>query len=270
MNYKLLLLSLLTLIGQVMGKLPTQGSAKPLNIEDDSVFTKKLIEGWSAISPAYLEHKLKDIHPGDLIEAPYFQSLIKKYASEAECVIDAATGNGWFLISVLKWNILCSLQRIIGIDISPEMIATAKTQCNDLRAHFFCASVSDDVYHAMGIENESVDLIISSNAFDCMQNIEAILARLYCLLKPGKYAVISIRHPLRNAYYLTGSTDADFEEGPYAEHWDGTAGYDVIRFFRKEKTWDTLFTQAHFEIVEKVIPIISEDVKEIHPEHYEY
>lgn len=251
-------------------KLPTAGTARSIIIEDDFIFAKKLIEGWSAISPAYLKHKLKEIHPGDLIEAPYFKALIQKYSADAEYVLDAATGNGWFAASVLKWDILKRLKRMVGVDISPVMIETARSQCDDSRASFYCGSVDAEIYDSIGISDASLDLIISSNALDCMQNIEDVLKRLHRLLKPDKCAVVSIRHPLRNAHYLTGSVEGDFQEGAYAEHWDGTGGYEVIRFFRKEKTWDTLFTQARFEIVEKVIPVISEDAKEIYPQHYAY
>lgn len=250
--------------------LPTPGAAKPIIVENEIAFDEAIIAGWNAISPAYLEHKLKLVHPGDLIEAPVFRKLIEKYAKNAQCVLDAATGNGWFALSVLNWNILDQLIRIVGVDISPAMIATARTQCIDSRAEFFCSPLEADAYESFGINKDSLDLIISSNALDCVKNIEPVLARLHSFLKSGGYAIVSIRHPLRNAYYLTGDTRGDFEEGAYAEHWEGTGSTDVIRFFRKETTWDQLFIQSGFEIVEKTIPIIAESVAQTHPEHYQY
>ena len=250
--------------------LPTPGTAKPIIIENETEFTNKLIDGWSAISPEYLQHKLTQVHPGELIEAPVFRALIEKHASNAEFVLDAATGNGWFATSVLKWNVLHQLKQITGIDISPVMIDTSRSQCNYPRAEFFCGSLNSDIYDAIGINKESLDLIISSNAFDCIQNIDAVIDHLYHLLKPGSHAIVSIRHPRRNAYYLTKTIDGDFEEGAYAERWDGTGGHDVIRFFRKESTWDNLFKHSGFEIVEKVIPVIQDAVADVHPEHYQY
>jgi ubiquinone/menaquinone biosynthesis C-methylase UbiE len=250
--------------------LPTPGTARPLIIEDENDFNKTLIEGWNAISPAYLAHKLTQTHPGELIEAPIFRSLIEKYAKNARQVLDAATGNGWFTTSVLKWNILPQLNRIVGIDISPAMIATARSQCSDHRAEFFCSPLELDIYESIGINQKSLDLIISSNAFDCIKNIDEVLARLQPLLKKDGYAIVSIRHPLRNAFYLTGNMHGDFEEGAYAERWDGTANQEVIRFFRKEASWDQLFKQYGFEIVEKTVPVIAESAATNHPEHYQY
>ncbi len=250
--------------------LPTPGGAKALIVENEIAFDEAIIAGWNAISPVYLEHKLKQVHPGDLIEAPVFRKLIEKYAKNAQYVLDAATGNGWFALSLLKWNILDQLIRIVGVDLSPTMVATARSQCSDSRAEFFCSPLEADAYESFDINRDSLDLIISSNALDCVKNIEPVLVRLHSLLKPGGYAIVSIRHPLRNAYYLTGDTRGDFEEGAYAERWEGTENTDVIRFFRKEPTWDTLFIQSGFEIVEKVIPVIAETVAQTHPEHYQY
>lgn len=250
--------------------LPTPGTARPIIIENENDFNATLIEGWNAISPAYLAHKLTQTHPGELIEAPVFRSLIEKYAKNAKQVLDAATGNGWFTTSVIKWNILPHLNRIVGIDISPAMIATARSQCSDHRAEFFCSPLELDVYGSIGLNKQSLDLIISSNAFDCIKNIEEVLSRLQQLLKKDGYAIVSIRHPQRNAFYLTGNIHGDFEEGAYAEHWEGTANQEVIRFFRKEASWDQLFREHGFEVVEKIIPVIAESAAKNHPEHYQY
>jgi ubiquinone/menaquinone biosynthesis C-methylase UbiE len=271
-GYKTYALYLVTIVTNLLlcNSACANGTAKPITINNDDELTAAIVHGWDAISPAYLDHKSNQVHPGDLIEAPVFQELIKKYAHHAHMVLDAATGNGWFTISLLKWDILAQLTRIIGIDASKAMIATARAQCPDHRAEFVCGSLDSDIYQAIGIDKESVDLVISSNALDCVKNIDQTLTKLYQVLKPGCYAIISIRHPLRNAYYLTGDIQENFVEGAYAEQWRGTAGHEVIRFYRKEHTWDMLFKKYGFEIVEKNVPVISDSAAQTYPEHYLY
>lgn len=265
-----LTLSLSIVLQSLLVALPNSGTARAITIKDEDEFNKTLIEGWNAISPAYLAHKLTQTHPGELIEAPVFRSLIEKYAKNAKQVLDAATGNGWFTTSVIRWDILPHLNRIVGVDISPAMIATARSQCPDHRAEFFCSPLELDIYGSIGLNKQSLDLIISSNAFDCIKNIEEVLFRLQPLLKKEGHAIVSIRHPQRNAFYLTGDICGDFEEGAYAERWDGTANQEVIRFFRKEASWEQLFKQHGFEVIEKIIPVIAESAAKNHPEHYQY
>lgn len=255
-------------IGSAQAIYPSSAKAHPIACEAD--LDIKIKAAWSAISPIYLEHKLTHSHPGELVERPVFQDLIKKYATQAQSVLDAGTGNGWFATSLLQWDILTQLKRIIGIDLSESMIKNARSQCTDPRASFFCADLATAPYEAMGISKESFDLIISSNAFDCMQNAARVLQQLYRLLKPECCAIISIRHPQRNAYYLTGSADGLYKEGVYAERWNGTGEHDVIRFYRTESTWDKLFLSAGFEIVEKIVPVVSELLAQTNPEQYDY
>jgi ubiquinone/menaquinone biosynthesis C-methylase UbiE len=44
-----------------------------------------------------------------------------------------------------KWDCLDGLERIVGIDISPTMIKTAKENCIDERVEFFCSPIEGDV-----------------------------------------------------------------------------------------------------------------------------
>lgn len=246
------------------------GSANPYLVAHQADLAQEIINGWNAISPTYLVHKLTDMHPGDLLEAASFQDLINKYAKHAKVILDAGTGNGWFASSLLKWDILDDLERIIGIDISPIMIANARSHCSDPRAVFFCVSLESSLHDTICLGNESVDLIISSNALDCMLNIEQVLEKLFQLLKPKSFAIISIRHPLRNVYYITGSIDGDLKEGAYKERWLGTGDQEVIRFYRTEAAWDNLFKATGFKIIEKNIPVISELYAQTYPELYHH
>ena len=255
---------------EIVNSLLDYSSTRPVTIKDENDFSKTLVEGWNAISSAYLEHKSTQIHPGDLIEAPYFRHLIEEYAKNARYILDAATGNGWFTLSILQWNILPLLTRIVGIDISPVMIATARSQCHDTRAEFFCSPLEANIYETIGLSAESLDLIVSSNGIDCIRNVEQVVAQLYRLLKPASYAIISIRHPLRNAYRLTGTIYGEFKEGVYAESWRGTGNQEVIRFYRKETSWDQLFIGSGFDIIEKITPVISESIAKTHPQLYKH
>ena len=260
--------ALLTVLNVTSGiySMHGQSSAHVIPIKNESDFNSDLIQGWNAISAVYLEHKASGDHQGELIEGPYFKKLLTQYSANAKNVLDACTGNGWFALSVLRWNILEKLEHLIGMDISPAMIQTARSQTDDSRVAFICSAIELDT----SIPNASIDLIISSNAIDCIYNVETALLKLRQLLKPNGYMILSIRHPKRNAYYVTGNPEGIFTEGSYAEKWPGTGQHEVIRFFRTEDHWDEIFASCGFSIIEKQIPLVSESLADTHPEHYEY
>jgi ubiquinone/menaquinone biosynthesis C-methylase UbiE len=99
---------------------------------------------------------------------------------EGETVVDLGCGAGVdLLVSALKVG---KTGKAIGIDITPKMVKKAKYHAE--LAGFTNVLVKESSFDDTGLEDESVDVVISNGAINLTGCKESVFAEIYRILKP--------------------------------------------------------------------------------------
>lgn len=108
-------------------------------------------------------------------------------------ILDAGCGRGFylFLLSCLDFP-----ERIVGIDLSPEHVQTARA----LLAGRPRVEVEEANITALPYESGSFDFIICSEVLEHLPDPSAAVSELFRLLRPGGYLAVSVPH--RNFSFL--------------------------------------------------------------------
>ncbi|MBD2597487.1 methyltransferase domain-containing protein [Nostoc spongiaeforme FACHB-130] len=112
-------------------------------------------------------------------------SFLKTWAeiSPTDTILDVACGTGEFERLLLAEY---SSQQIVGIDISDKMLAIAKQKCSAYpQVSFQIASASN-----LPFDNDSIDVIVSANAFHYFDDPLAALKEMRRVLKPDGKVII--------------------------------------------------------------------------------
>ncbi len=119
-------------------------------------------------------------------------------------VLEAGVGTGYFLAQVVRKA--KNVRRISGVDLSPQMIADAKSYLQ--RKELLSSSVSfvRTDCRRLPYANASFDLYISSYLFDLLNDaeIESGLAEMERVLEPDGHAIL-----------ITMTTELDDMRGPF-------------------------------------------------------
>ena len=102
----------------------------------------------------------------------------------ADCILDIGCGTGHMLLDLA--NIISDAGRVVGIDVSEDMVAIAKERCKG------CSTVevhTGDLYD-LPFENNSFDRALSVQVFEYLENIPAALSEIYRVLRPEGRIVI--------------------------------------------------------------------------------
>jgi len=93
----------------------------------------------------------------------------------------ADVGCGWGR-SLIKLNERFRPQRLIGMDIDPDMLAASGRECGELgmNAEFICCSSSN-----MRLQDNSVDLLFCHQTFHHLIDQEQAIREFFRVLKPG-------------------------------------------------------------------------------------
>jgi len=123
-------------------------------------------------------------------------------ANNPETILDAATGTGALAIDLAKQ----SSAKIIGIDISEQMLAIGKEKINHLELDDIITMQLDDA-EALSFESNTFDAISIGFGVRNFDNLNQGLSELYRVLKPGGQLVILETavpkyFPLKQGYYL--------------------------------------------------------------------
>jgi SAM-dependent methyltransferase len=100
-------------------------------------------------------------------------------------VLDAGCGSGAFA----QW-LLDQGADVVGVDLSPRMIAEASRRCGG-RGRFFAA----DLAEPLPLEPRSLDGITCSLALHYLRDWSVALRSFASALRPGGWAVLSLDHP---------------------------------------------------------------------------
>lgn len=105
--------------------------------------------------------------------------LLADHIPQARAVLDLGTGNGPLVASLLE---RCpELESIIGLDACASEVELARARfAADPRVSFSIESAD-----RMGLADHSMDAVLSHHAFYLMQPIEAVVAQVARVLRPG-------------------------------------------------------------------------------------
>lgn len=102
-------------------------------------------------------------------------------------VLDVACGTGVLFPDYLN----CGVSKIVGVDISSEMIKIAKDKFPNPKIEIFCADIEDFSYP------DTFDCCVVYNAFPHFPNPKNLLSRLALFLNPG--GRLTIAHGMSRA-----------------------------------------------------------------------
>ena len=144
-------------------------------------------------------------YPHDLLErvpdgsAESFAGVANPFSLGAlapgERVLDLGSGAG--TDSLVAAQMVGPEGQVVGVDMTPEMIAKARASAAELRA----ANVDFVESEAEGLpfEDESFDVVISNGVIDLIPDKDAAFAELFRVLRPGgrlQVADVTIQRPV--------------------------------------------------------------------------
>jgi trans-aconitate methyltransferase len=176
-------------------------------------------------------------------EWPALQSLLPVMGGLR--VLDLGCGFGWFC----RWARAQGAARVLGVDVSAQMLARAATEPQDEAVSYLRADLE-----TFAPEPQAFDLAYSSLAFHYLADLAGLFRRVQAALAPGGTLVCSVEHPMMTAPMAAGwAQDAAgrptwpvsdyFDEGPRSTDW---LAKGVIKQHRTIETYLDLLSQAGF------------------------
>lgn len=226
-------------------------------------YLENLRKDWNDVVKTYHDHKVDGHHPINIIDWPILREImmqvIQNHSEKNKDplqLLDVGVGTGWLLQKFFEDDYFAKQMQTIeftGYDLSDEMVKKAQEiYAKNTNIYLFYADAAE-----VTLPEQNYDLITSINTIDCIPDgrIEIAIQKMYDSLKDDGTAIVEIRHPKRNAYYLTGKAEETYNEGPYRETWDGLEdGHGIVRYYRHTQTWIDLFVNANFNIIQMLEP----------------
>lgn len=178
----------------------------------------------------------------DFVEQPALKSALS--AIDGKTVLDLGCGTGQFA----KYVFENGASRVIGVDISKNMIEQAEKENVHGQIEYICKPIED-----LELPENSFDLIVSSLAVHYIEDYPGLIQKVSGLLKEKGEFIFSVEHPIVTARKemnnwirdaegnkLYWAVDHYQDEGLREQHWyvDG-----VIKYHRTLSTLiNTLIT----------------------------
>lgn len=136
----------------------------------------------SALKLGY-EASVLDSLPGGAVEcfAGVGNPLSLAPLSEATTVLDLGCGSG--VDVMIAARSIGSGGRIIGIDMTDEMVEKARWACQE--CGLTNVEIRKRMGHELALDDESVDVVISNGVINLCPEKEQVLEELHRVLKPG-------------------------------------------------------------------------------------
>jgi len=132
-------------------------------------------------------------------EWPAIRALLPDFSGRR--IVDLGCGFGWFA----RWAKAHGAARVLGLDISKNMIARARADTSDPGIEYAIA----DLDH-LDLPEASFDLAYSSLAFHYLQDFDRLVRSVHRSLTPGSHLVFTVEHPIYMAPTHPGwSVDSD-------------------------------------------------------------
>lgn len=163
---------------------------------------------------------------------PFEQGTIK----EGSTVLDLGCGAG---VDVLVAALLVGKKgRVIGIDITPKMVEKAKEHAN--LAGFSNVEILESSFDNTGLEDESVDVVISNGAINLTSCKESVFAEIYRVLKPDGKLMFADMIDVSDEEACGSCCSTEADEGDWANCVAGT--------LRKEKLIEIMASAGFADI----------------------
>lgn len=188
------------------------------NIYDNPIFFKE----YSALRESGVTYN-------DFIEQPALKSALSPL--ENKTVLDIGCGTGSFG----RFCIENGASKVVGVDISKNMIEKAIAENHHEKLEFICMPIED-----IEFQNQKFDIIVSSLAIHYVDDYSKLIAKISSLLNGGGEFIFSTEHPIVTARKemsnwvkdsegnrLHWALDHYQEEGIREQHWyiDGVIKY---------------------------------------------
>lgn len=118
-------------------------------------------------------------------------------------IIDLGCGTGRFTFLFEQFM----PERIIGIDISDEMIKMAEGIAFEKNSSVHL--IKSDIENLSIIQPNSIDFVFSSTAMHYLKSLEKIMKEIYRVLKPKGICILSVIHPIYSAQYPVVNENRD-------------------------------------------------------------
>lgn len=133
--------------------------------------------------------RASELNFNDVIETPIITEMLPELVGKR--VLDIGCGMGHHAMQYVKSGAL----EVLGIDISEKMLDYAKAN----------NSADNITYRKMAFEdlnqlNDKFDVIISSLAFDYVEDFALLMKMIYSALNDNGICVFSMSHPISTAY----------------------------------------------------------------------
>ncbi|HLR52428.1 MAG TPA: class I SAM-dependent methyltransferase [Candidatus Avamphibacillus sp.] len=210
------------------------------NIYDNPAFFNK-----------YISLRESGVTYNDFIEQPAIKSAISTFKDKS--ILDIGCGTGQFA----KYCIENGAAKVMGVDISKNMIAHAQKENGHERIDYICTPIEE-----LELHNQKFDLIISSLAIHYIKDYSKLIVKVDSLLSKNGEFIFSTEHPIvtarnemnnwvkdNNGNKLHWALDNYQEEGKREQHWyiDG-----IIKYHRTISTLMNTLIDNGF-ILEKII-----------------
>lgn len=176
------------------------------------------------------QSKRNELSANDLIEIPQLFDLIGDVKDLT--VLDLGCGAGGHDRHLIELG----AKRVLGIDLSKNMINEAKKNTNDNKIEYKIMSMTD-----IDTLEEKFDLVVSSLALHYIEDYDGLCKKVYNILKDGGRFIFSYGHPMDSCAILNDYSEnyvtinnkkyyliSDYNnEGKRISHWyvDGVETY---------------------------------------------
>ena len=139
-------------------------------------------------------------------------------------VVDLGCGAG---VDVLVAALLVGDKgKVIGIDITPKMVEKAKEHA--VLAGFSNVEIVERSFDNTGLEDESVDVVISNGAINLTSCKESVFAEIYRILKPNAKLMFADMIDVTDEETYGSCCSVEAEEGDWANCVAGTLRQDKL------------------------------------------
>jgi len=128
-----------------------------------------------------------------------------------EVVLDVGAGTGRFSLAIAK---KLDTGKVICLDLSEEMLQHLKQKAEKKNLTERIQILKGEA-SSSGLENESVDLVMSNSVFHELSSPEAVLAEMLRVLKPSGWVIISDFRDTRITRLICRSHSED-AHGPFS------------------------------------------------------
>lgn len=191
--------------------------------------------------------------------------------SDFTVVIDIGCGPGF-----LTKQLASKAQRLIGIDMSEEMIDLAKDQCANVTNVEFLNSTIENF--ARNIKKPFFTLAIANMSLMTTLHLNDVLKSVACVLRPGGHLVFTITHPRFWPFYHGYASKGWFNykkemliEDVFRISLESPRdGPKTIHIHRPLEQYMVSLSKAGFVVDEICEPIPTKDIEAKYPEPWKY